>query len=78
VQIFKRLPLKNEVLQNYVQLELRKECFLIADSKSRWNSLLAMLKRLYKFKSGIQKSEIDLKLNINFTETDFESVLATI
>ena len=78
VQIFKRSPLKNEVLQNYVKLEFRKEYFLIANSKTRWNSLLAILERFYKLKSCIQKSDIDLKLNINFTETDFETVSATI
>ena len=37
-----------------------------------------MLERFYKLKSCIQKSDIDLKLNINFTETDFETVSATI
>ena len=37
-QIFKRSPLKNELLQNYVKLEFCKEYFLIADSKTRWNS----------------------------------------
>ena len=35
VQIFKCSPLKNEVLQNYVKLEFRKEYFLIADFKTR-------------------------------------------
>ena len=78
VQIFKRSPLKNEVRQNYVKFEFRKEYFLIADSKTRWNSLLAMLERFYKLKSCIQKSDTDLKLNINFIETDFETVSATI
>ena len=53
VQMFKRSPLKNEVLQNYVKLEYRKEYFLIEDSKTRWNSLLAMLERFYKLKSYI-------------------------
>ena len=37
-----------------------------------------MLERFYKSKSCIQKSDKDLKLNINFTETDFETVSATI
>ena len=37
-----------------------------------------MLELFYKLKSCIQKSDIDLKLNINFTETDFETVSATI
>ena len=78
MQIFKRPLLKNEVLQNYVKLKFRKEYFLITDSKTRWNSLLAMLERFYKLKSCIQKSDIDLKLNINFTETDFETVSAII
>ena len=78
MQIFKRSPLKNEIIQNYVRLEFRKEYFLIADSETRWNSLLAMLEHFYKLKSCIQKSDIDLKLNINFTETDFETVSATI
>ena len=78
VQIFKRSPLKNEVLQNYIKLKFREEYFLIADSKTRWNSLLAMLERFHKLKSCIQKSDIDLKLNTNFTETDFETVSATI
>ena len=66
------------LVMDYIKLEFRKEYFLIADSKTRWNSLLAKLERFYKLKSCIQKSDIDLKLNINFTETDFETVSATI
>lgn len=78
VKIFKRSPTRNEVLQNYVKVEFGTEYCLILDSKTRWNSLITMLERFQKLKSCIKKSVIDLNLDINFTDADFETVSLTI
>ena len=42
-RLFRKSPLKNEILQNYVQMEHMKSLMLIIDSRTRWNSLVAML-----------------------------------
>lgn len=54
VRMFRRSPLKNEVLQSYVKIECPDELSLILDSKTRWNSLAIMLNRFYKLRNCIQ------------------------
>nr|CAH7753517.1 unnamed protein product [Callosobruchus chinensis] len=46
VKLFRRSPLKNNVLQNYVKDKHSKELNLILDCKTRWSSLAQMLQRL--------------------------------
>ena len=40
VKMFRKSPLKNEILQKHIQAQLNTELKLILDSKTRWNSLL--------------------------------------
>jgi len=75
VKIFKRSPIKNEILQVYVKAAFGKEFTLILDNKTRWNSLLFMLERFYKLKNLIQKSLIDINSPIVFTDSEFELLL---
>ena len=45
-RFFRKSPLKNQILQKYVQEEHGKKLQLMLDSKTRWNILLAMLERI--------------------------------
>ena len=45
-KLFKRSPLKNEILQNYVKEKHSNGLQLILDCKTRWSSLLNMLERI--------------------------------
>jgi len=74
VKIFRSSPTRNQVLQDYVRVEFGKEYCLILDSKTRWNSLIVMLERFYKLKSSMKKAAIDLNLDINFIDADFETI----
>ena len=60
VNMFCRSPVKNDALQKYVKIIHEKELQVIADSKCRWNSLLAMLKRFNLLKKEIQKALLDI------------------
>ena len=44
VKMFRKSPLKDEILQKHIQAQLNTELKLILDSKIRWNSLLEMIK----------------------------------
>lgn len=56
VKMFKSSPKKTEVLQNYIGTDSS----LILDTKTRWNSLLAMVDRFVTHNEAIQKALIDL------------------
>jgi hypothetical protein len=72
VKLFKRSPTKNdEKLQVYVKQEFGKELSLVADCKTRWNSLFDMLSRFIQLRSSIQKAMIDLKEPVTLTARDF-------
>ena len=60
VNMFCRSLVKNDALQKYVKIIHEKELQVIADSKCRWNSLLAMLKRFNLLKKEIQKALLDI------------------
>ena len=79
VKIFRKSPTKNDdTLQKHVKEQFGKEFSLILDSKTRWNSLLAMLERFSMLKSCIRKSLIDLKSEINFTDIELTLLSDTI
>ncbi|UYV73039.1 EPM2AIP1, partial [Cordylochernes scorpioides] len=73
VKLFKRSPLKNEILLNYMRQDNRisTSMCLILDCRTRWNSLLNMLERLLSGKSAIQKALIDMNANVRLTDEDF-------
>lgn len=72
VKFFRRSPLKNSVLQNYVKGKHQKEINLILDCKTRWNSLVQMLDRFVSLKDCLQKTMIDLAVPICLSDYDFE------
>ncbi|UYV76771.1 hypothetical protein LAZ67_14001985 [Cordylochernes scorpioides] len=73
VKLFKRSPLKNEILLNYMRQDNRisTSMCLILDCRTRWDSLLNMLERLLSVKSAIQKTLIDVNANVRLTDEDF-------
>ena len=49
-RMFRKSPLKNERLQDFVKNEFNEELKLILDCKVCWNSLLAMIEHFLKLK----------------------------
>ncbi|GFX37453.1 uncharacterized protein TNCV_1906031 [Trichonephila clavipes] len=45
VKLFRKSPIKNDILRKYVQEEFGCEKMVCLDAKTRWNRLLAMLER---------------------------------
>ncbi|GFT33121.1 uncharacterized protein TNCV_1264821 [Trichonephila clavipes] len=67
-------PIKNDILQKYVKEEFGCEKMVCLDTKSLWNSLLAMLERFLEIKSAISKALIDIKEEQMMVNVDFEIV----
>ncbi|KAJ8710657.1 hypothetical protein PYW08_009172 [Mythimna loreyi] len=61
VKLFRKSPLKNSQLQNYVKAEFGKELSLLLDVKTRWNSIV-MAERFLKLKNCVKKALIDLNM----------------
>ena len=73
-RLFRKSPLKNEILQNYVQNEHGKSLILILDSKTRWNSFVAMLERFIEIRSSVAKALIDCKSELNVTKDELSAI----
>ena len=75
VRLFRKNPVKNDdVLQKHVKAEFRREYMLILDSKTRWNSLVDMIKRFVKLKKSIKMSLIELSSDIHFSDEEFNEL----
>ena len=75
VKIFKRSPLKNEVLQRYVKDIYPNGLNVILDCKTRWSSLINMLERIIRIKLPFQKALLDLGVeDINIVDQEFEVI----
>ena len=56
---FRRSPLKNDKLQEYIKCQHGKSYVLIRDNKTRWNSMVNMIERFLLVHDSIQKAMID-------------------
>lgn len=74
VKMFRRSPKNNDYLQKHTRDEFKKEIALILDTKTRWNSLLAMVERFYLLKTCVRKSFIDLGVDISFSENEVKLI----
>ncbi|GFW36146.1 uncharacterized protein TNCV_4930081 [Trichonephila clavipes] len=74
VKLFRKSPIKNDILQKYVKEEFGCEKMVCLDTKTRWNSLLAMLERFLEIKSAISKALIDIKEGQMMVKIEFETV----
>ena len=59
VKLFKRSPLKNEILQTYVKEKYPNGLQLILDCRTRWSTLLNMLERIVKLRIPIHKALLE-------------------
>ena len=74
VKMFKRSPLKAEILTKYVKADLGRDLALCLDSKTRWNTMFAMLQRFFKLKDCIKKALIDLKCTVSIEEWEWDRI----
>ncbi|GFX51695.1 uncharacterized protein TNCV_5013981 [Trichonephila clavipes] len=74
VKLFRKSPIKNDILQKYVKEEFGCEKMVCLDTKTRWNSLLAMLERFLEIKSAISKALIDIKEEQIMVNVEFKTV----
>ena len=77
VRMFRRSPLKNEVLQKHVKEDHGKELQLLLDSKTRWSSLMSMLERFNLLKSSIKKAIIDIKADTFLNDSEW-NIISTV
>ncbi|GFV67528.1 uncharacterized protein TNCV_4622081 [Trichonephila clavipes] len=68
-----KVPIKNDILQKYVEEEFGCEKMVCLDTKTRRNSLLAMLERFLEIKSAILKA-LTLKEEQMMVNVEFETV----
>ena len=69
--MFRKSPLKNEILQIYIKCMFHKELKLIFDVKTRWNSHVAMLEGFLELKICILKAIINLKEIFKIPEEEY-------
>lgn len=74
VKIFRKSPLKNEKLQDFIKGEYGKEMKLLLDCKTRWNSLLTMLERFLKVKKCIPKALRAIGSTETLSDSEWNSI----
>ncbi|GFT53265.1 BED-type domain-containing protein [Trichonephila clavipes] len=74
VKLFRKSPIKNDILQKNVKEEFGCEKMVCLDTKTRWNSLLSMLEISLEIKSAISKALIDIKEEQMRVNVEFETV----
>lgn len=70
MKLFKRSPVKNNVLQNYIKEAHGKELNLLLDCRTRWSSLCNMIEHFCRVNCSIQKALIDLGMQHLFIAND--------
>ncbi len=69
-KIFRQSPKRNDILQRYVREEKGHEVNLLLDSKTRWNSLVAMVERFLSISRSVAKALIDLEVSVSVSEEE--------
>ena len=72
VKMFRKSPLKDEILQKHIQAQLNTEQKLILDSKTRWNSLLEMIKIFVKAEKCIRMALVEIGTSITVTDPEIK------
>jgi len=72
LKMFRKSPLKDEILQKHIQAQLNTEQKLILDSKTRWNSLLEMIKIFVKVEKCIRMALVEIGTSITITEAEIK------
>ena len=66
IRMIKTSSVKNNILQRYVNEQEGKKLHLMLDIKTRWNSLIIMLKRFLKIKDPVDKTLTELRQQKTF------------
>ncbi len=74
VRLFRKSPLKNEILKKYVHVEHGKELQLKLNCQTRWNSFLDILERFLILIKCIAKAMIDNKSSLDISENEFNAI----
>ena len=72
VKMFRKSPLKSEILQKHIQAQLNAELKLILDSKTRWNSLLEMTKTFTKVEKCIRMAVVEIEASVIITDAEIK------
>ena len=72
VKMFRKSPLKNEILQKHIQAQLNTELKLYLDSKTRWNSLLEMIKTFVRAQKCIKMALVEIGTSTIMTEAEIK------
>ena len=72
VCLFRRSPVKNSILQKYVNEEKGRELSLLLDFKTCWNSIIAMIERFILLKKPVFKALIDISSTKRIDSIDLE------
>ena len=72
VKMFRKSPFKDEILQKHIQAQLNTEQKLILDSKTRWNSLLKMVKIFVKAEKCIRMALVEIGTSITITDAEIK------
>ncbi|CAK8695489.1 unnamed protein product [Clavelina lepadiformis] len=70
--MFRKSPLKNEILQKHIQAQLNTELKLILDLKTRWNSLLEMIKTFVRAEKCIRMALVEIGTSITITDAEIK------
>lgn len=74
VRVFRKSPLKNDILQKFVKQRWNREQKLILDTKTRWNSLLLMLERFHKLQKEVRLALVELDGDFPFDERQLQGI----
>ena len=72
VKMFHKSPLKDEILQKHIQAQLNIELKLILDSKTRWNSLLEMIKIFVRVEKCIRMALVEIGTSTTITNAEIK------
>ena len=72
VKLFRKSPVKNDMLQEEVKKHHGREVALILDCRTRWNSLLAMIQQFLKINEQIGVVLADISPSLICTEQELD------
>ena len=70
--MFHKSPTKDEILLKHIQAQLNTELKLILDSKTRWNSLLEMIKIFVRAETCIRMALVEIGTSTTITNAEIK------
>ena len=72
VKMFRKSPLKDEILQKHIQAQLNTELKLILNSKTRWNNFLEMIKIFVRAEKCIRMALVEIGTSTTITNAEIK------